>query len=315
MKGLVNFVLGNKLAVWLLTIIITVSGIYSGTKMNMETIPNISIPYLTVMDVYPGATPEKIMEEVSIPIEKVVENLEDVKAVYSNSYSNMANVQLEYEYGTDMDEAKRALQSALDNVTLPKDAEEPTITAISMNMMPVVALSVSSTKEDITELTSTVEDIILPKIEKINGVASATITGQHIEEVDLTYDKEKMAQLDLTEDTVKDMIQASNLAVSLGLYEFEEGEQAVAIDGKFMTEKELKNMQIPVTPSQQNPSPFVKLSDIAKIKVVGKVESVSRTNGKDAIAIQIVKGQQANTVDVVNSVKDLIKDEQKILMA
>lgn len=311
MKGLVNFVLGNKLAVWLLTIIITVSGIYSGTKMNMETIPNISIPYLTVMDVYPGATPEKIMEEVSIPIEKVVENLEDVKAVYSNSYSNMANVQLEYEYGTDMDEAKRALQSALDNVTLPKDAEEPTITAISMNMMPVVALSVSSTKEDITELTSTVEDIILPKIEKINGVASATITGQHIEEVDLTYDKEKMAQLDLTEDTVKDMIQASNLAVSLGLYEFEEGEQAVAIDGKFMTEKELKNMQIPVTPSQQNPSPFVKLSDIAKIKVVGKVESVSRTNGKDAIAIQIVKGQQANTVDVVNSVKDLIKDEQK----
>lgn len=311
MKGLVNFVLGNKLAVWLLTIIITVSGIYSGTRMNMETIPNISIPYLTVMDVYPGATPEKVMEEVSMPIEKIVENLEDVKAVYSNSYSNMANVQLEYEYGTDMDEAKRALQSALDNITLPEDAQEPTVTAISMNMMPVVALSVSSTEEDITELTSTVEEIILPKIEKIDGVASATITGQHIEEVDLTYDKEKMAQLDLTEDTVKEMIQASNLAVSLGLYEFEEGEQAVAIDGKFMTEKELKDMLIPVTPSEQNPSPFVKLSDIAKIEVVGKVESVSRTNGEDAIAIQIVKGQQANTVDVVNSVKDLIEDEQK----
>lgn len=311
MKGLVNFVLGNKLAVWLLTIIITVSGIYSGTRMNMETIPNISIPYLTVMDVYPGATPEKVMEEVSMPIEKIVENLEDVKAVYSNSYSNMANVQLEYEYGTDMDEAKRALQSALDNITLPDDAQEPTVTAISMNMMPVVALSVSSTEEDITELTSTVEEILLPKIEKIDGVASATITGQHIEEVDLTYDKEKMEQLDLTEDTVKDMIQASNLAVSLGLYEFEEGEQAVAIDGKFMTEKELKDMLIPVTPTEQNPSPFVKLSDIATIEVVGKVESVSRTNGEDAIAIQIVKGQQANTVDVVNSVKDLIKDEQK----
>ncbi|MBR2557626.1 MAG: efflux RND transporter permease subunit, partial [Methanobrevibacter sp.] len=195
MKGLVNFVLGNKLAVWLLTIIITVSGIYSGTRMNMETIPNISIPYLTVMDVYPGATPEKVMEEVSMPIEKLVENLEDVKAVYSNSYSNMANVQLEYEYGTDMDEAKRALQSALDNITLPDGAQEPTITAISMNMMPVVALSVSSTEEDITELTSTVEEIILPKIEKIDGVATATITGQHIEEVDLTYDKEKMEQL------------------------------------------------------------------------------------------------------------------------
>ncbi|HWJ77009.1 MAG TPA: efflux RND transporter permease subunit [Niallia sp.] len=311
MKGLVNFVVSNKLAVWLLTIIITASGIYSGTRMNMETIPNISIPYLTVMDVYPGATPEKVMEDVSMPLEKAIENLENVKSVYSNSYSNMSSVQVEYEYGTDMDEAKRALESAIDNVVLPDSTEEPSITAISLNMMPVVALSVSSSSEDIVELTSTVEEILLPKMEKIDGVASATISGQHIEEVDLTYDEEKMKQLDLSEDTVKDMIQASNMAVSLGLFEFEDSEQAVAIDGKFMTEDELKNMLIPVTPNEQNPSPFVKLSDIAKIKLVGKVESVSRTNGEDAIAIQIVKGQQANTVDVVNKVKDLIKEEQK----
>ncbi len=114
MKGLVNFVLKNKLAVWLLTIIITVSGIYSGTRMNMETIPDISIPYLMVMDVYPGETPEKVMTDISVPIEKAVEGLENVKAVYSNSYSNMSSLQVEYEYGIDMDEAKRALQSALD---------------------------------------------------------------------------------------------------------------------------------------------------------------------------------------------------------
>lgn len=311
MNGLVNFVLRNKLAVWLLTIIITVSGIYSGTRMKTETIPNISIPYLMVMGVYPGETPEKVMNDISMPLEKAAENLENVKAVYSNSYSNMSSIQVEYEYGIDMDEAKRALQSALDNVTLPEGAQKPTITAISMNMMPVVALSVSSSKEDIVELTSTVEDVVLPKIAKIDGVASATITGQHIEEVQLVYNEEKMKELGLTEDTVKQMIQASDLAVSLGLYEFKEGEQAVAVDGKFMTADELKGMLIPVTPSATNPSPFVKLSDIADIEVVGKVQSVSRTNGKDAIAIQIVKGQQANTVDVVNSVKDLIDEEQK----
>lgn len=310
MKDLVNFVLMNKLAVWLLTIIITVSGIYSGTRMNMETIPDVSIPYLMVMDVYPGATPEKVMEDVSMPIEKAVEGLEDVKAVYSNSYSNMSNIQVEYEYGIDMDEAKRELQSALDAVNLPEEAQEPTVTAISMNMMPVAALSVSSTKEDIVELTSTVEEIVLPKIEKIDGVASAKITGQHIEEVDLTYKKTKMSEFGLTEDKVKEMIQASNMAVSLGLYEFEEGEEAVAVDGKFMTAEELKNMMIPITPSAQNPTPFVKLSEIADIKTVGKVESVSRTNGDDAIAIQIVKEQQANTVDVVDSVKKLIKEEK-----
>ena len=311
MKGLVNFVLQNKLAVWLLTIIITVSGIYSGTRMNMETIPDISIPYLMVMDVYPGATPEQVMEDVSMPLEKVVENLEGVKSVYSNSNSNMASIQVEYEYGEDMAEANRALKSALESVKLPEGAQEPIVTAISMNMMPVVALSVSSTTEDIVELTSTVSELIVPKIEKIDGVASATIAGQHIEEVQLTYNEEKMAELGITEDSVKQMIQASDLAVSLGLYEFEAGEEAVSVDGKFMTSEELKEMLIPVTPSATNPSPFVKLSDIASIEEVGRVQSVSRTNGEDAISIQIVKGQQANTVDVVNSVKELIEDEQE----
>lgn len=311
MKSIVNFVLKNKLAVWLLTIIITVSGIYSGTQMKTETIPDISIPYLMVMGVYPGATPEKVMEDVSMPIERAVEGLEDVNAVYSNSSSNLSSIQVEYDYGVDMDEKKRQLESALSNVALPEDAEEPTVTAISMNMMPVVALSVSSTKEDIVELTSTVNDILLPKIEKLDGVASATITGQHIDEVQLTYDKEKMAQYGLTEDKVKEIIQASDMAVSLGLYEFEEGEQAVAIDGKFMTADELKEMVIPVTPSETVQTPFVKLGDIAKIETVGKVQSVSRTNGEDAIAIQIVKGQQDNTVDVVNEVKELIEEEQE----
>lgn len=313
MKGLVNFVLKNKLAVWLLTIIITVSGIYSGTRMKMESIPDISIPYLIVMGVYPGATPEQVMNELSIPFEKSVESLEDVKAVYSTSSSNVSQVQVEYDYGIDMDEKKRQLESALDNVKLPEGAEKPTIMAISMNMMPVVALSVSSSKEDIVDLTSTVEDILLPKIEKIDGVASATITGQHINQISFKYDEEKMAALGLTEDTVKQMIQASDMSLSLGLYQFTVGEQAVSVDGKVKSVDELKDLLIPVTPSATNPSPFVRLGDIAKIEVEGKVQSVSRTNGQDAIAIQIVKGQDANTVTVVNAVKDLIKDEEKLI--
>lgn len=310
MKGLVNFVLKNKLAVWLLTIIITVSGIYSGTKMKMESIPDISIPYLIVMGVYPGATPEQVMNDVSIPFEKAVESLEDVKAVFSTSSSSVAQVQVEYEYGVDMEEKKRQLESTLDGVTLPEEVQEPSIMAISMNMMPVIALAVSSTDEDIVELTSTVQDLVLPKINKIDGVASATITGQHIEEVSFTYNEAKMAELGLTEESVKQMIQASDLAISLGLYEFNDGEQAVAIDGKFKTLEDLKEMLIPITPTAANASPFVKLSDVADIEIVGKVQSVSRTNGEDAIAIQIVKAQDANTVTVVNAVKELIEEEK-----
>lgn len=308
MKGLVDFVLKNKLAVWLLTIIIVASGIYSGTRMKMESIPNISIPYLIVFDVYPGATPEKVMNDVSIPIEKAVEGLDDVKAVYSTSSNSVSQVQIEYKYGVNMDDKKRELESVLDQINLPDGAQEPSIMSISMNMMPVVALSVSSSTEDIVELTSTVEDIILPELDKIEGVASATVTGQHIEEIELVFDEEKLEALDLSKDTVEQMIQASNISLSLGLYEFVNGEQAIAVDGKFKSVDELKEMLIPVTPTEENPVPFVKLSDIADIELKGKVQSISRTNGEDAIAIQIVKGQQANTVTVVNAVKDLIDE-------
>lgn len=119
-----------------------------------------------------------------------------------------------------------------------------------------------------------------------------------------------MASLGLTEDTVKQMVQSSDMALSLGLYEFVEGEEAVAVDGDIQTVDQLKEMLIPVTPTADNPVPFVKLGDIATIETVGKVQSVSRTNGEDAIAIQIVKGQEANTVTVVNAVKDLIEEEE-----
>ena len=313
MKSIVNFVVRNKLAVWLLTLIVLFSGMYSSARMKMETIPDISIPYLMVMSVYPGATAEQVMDEVSIPLEKTLENLSGVKTVMSNSYSSMASLTVEYDYGTDMDEAKRELKSALDDIALPDNAQEPMVSAFSMNMMPVLALSISSTSEDIVELTSTVEDIILPKLQKVDGVASASITGQHIEEVELTFNKEKMESLGVTEETVSNMIKASDMYTSLGLFEFAEAEQAIAVDGKFTTLEELQEMLIPVTPTEQNPVPFVKLSELAEIELVGKVQSISRTNGEDAIAIQVIKAQDANTVTVVNAVKDLMKDEQERL--
>src|SRR5699024_1441836 len=143
------------------------------------------------------------MEDIASPLEKATENLDHVKAVYSNSYANMASIQIEYDYGVDMDEVKRNLLSTLDDVHLPEDAEEPMITEIIMNMMPVVALSISSDTEDIVELTSTVEEIVLPKLQKLDGVSSASITGQHVEEIHITYNQEKLDQYDLEESDVK----------------------------------------------------------------------------------------------------------------
>lgn len=312
-KSIVDFVVKNKLAVWILTIIVTFSGLYSATKMKMETIPDISIPYLIVMGVYPGATAEQVMNEITIPAEEVLENLPGVKTVMSNSNSSYTSITLEYDYEVDLDAAKRELENAIDTISLPDRAEEFTIMSISMNMVPVMALSVSSTDEDIVELTSTVENVLLPKLQKIEGVASAAVSGQHIEEVEVTYIADKLAEYNVTEESIKQMVQASDIYMSLGIYEFAEAEQAIAVDGKLTTVDQLKELLIPVTPTESNPSPFVPLSTLANIELVGNVESISRTNGQDAIAIQITKAQEANTVYVVDEVKKLVDAEQERL--
>lgn len=307
MKGILRFVLRNKLAVWLLTFILLGTGIYSTSQMNMETIPDISIPIITVTTIYPGATPEQVVEEISVPIEKSVTNLKGVKNVYSSSFANMSNVQIEYEYGVDMLEAEREMKAVIDQLIFPESSQPPQFNRVTINAFPIVAFSISSEKEDIAELTTTVEEILVPKFEGIDGVSSVSITGQHVNEIELTLNEGKMASLGITEESVRQIIQSSDLRVPLGIFPFEKKEQSVVVDGKISTMDGLRELLIPITPTFEYPYPFVTLGEIAELELVGKTESVSRTNGRNAISLQIVKGQDANTVEVVNEAKELAK--------
>jgi HAE1 family hydrophobic/amphiphilic exporter-1 len=94
MNSIINFVLRNKFAVWLLTIIITVAGLYSGLNMKLETIPNINTPIISVTTVYPGATPKEVADNVSVPIEQIVQNLNGVNVVSSNSMQNASSIRI-----------------------------------------------------------------------------------------------------------------------------------------------------------------------------------------------------------------------------
>ncbi|WP_152399942.1 efflux RND transporter permease subunit [Paenibacillus cellulositrophicus] len=361
MKSIINFSLNNKFAIWILTVIVAAAGLYSGLVMKQETIPNINIPFLSVTAVYPGAAPEGVVQDITIPLEQRLQNVDGVKNVSSTSMENAANIAMEFDYGTDLDQATAAVREALNEVTLPDGAQKPTISKFSLSSFPVVSLSASDSSSDLEGLTKNIEDEVVPELEKIPGVASVSVSGQYVKEVQLTFNKEKMAQLGLTEDTVKGIVQGSSVRVPLGLFNLEQSSKAVVVDGNITTLDDLKKLTIPVTPgagSAQGQSgtagaagqgaggagaaagagsaagagnpgagnaaasiqggqagvpagiPTVKLSDIADIKVVGSAESVSRTNGKASIGLQIVKDNDANTVDVVNAVKDKAKDLQ-----
>ena len=341
MKKIIQFSLKNKFAVWLLTIIITIAGLYSGMNMKLETIPNINTPLVSVLAVYPGATPEQVAEKVTEPIEKRVENLDGVSVVSSSSFQNASSIQIEYDFDKDMEKAQNEVKEALSNLELPEGVQEPEVSRLSFSAFPVMSLSITNTKQSLAELTKTAEENIIPELEGIEGVSTVQISGQQVDEVQLKFNQSKLKQYGLTEDTVKNLIKASDVTIPLGLYTFKDTQKSVVMDGNVSTIKDLKAIKIPVIPSaggaqqgaaasQQNQGqpgmtgaqvnqgdqspqtsagiPSVELKDIATIEVVGKAESISRTNGKESIGVQITSAQDANTVDVVNAVKEKLGD-------
>ncbi|MEK4951615.1 efflux RND transporter permease subunit [Bacillus sp. FSL W8-1127] len=348
MNKIIHFVLKNKLAVWLMTIIVTVAGLYAGLTMKLETIPNINTPILTVTTAYPGATPEEVADKVTKPIEQALQNLDGVNVVSSSSFANASSVQVEYTYEKNMDDAKREAEQALSDVQLPDGVKKPDIKKLSINEIPILSLSLSSDKESLSQLTKKVQEDIVPKLERIDGVANVQISGQQVNEVQIDFNQEKLKKYGLDEESVQNFIKGSNVSLPLGLYTFHNSEKSVKVDGNISTIKDLKNMEIPIGlsagasmgtgqssqvqpgssqgglqgagqqstavrgPQQGNVSsagiPTVKLSDIADIKLVGKAESFSRTNGKESIGLEIVKAADANTVDVANAVKDKMNE-------
>lgn len=368
MKSIINFSIRNKFAVWLLTIIVTVTGLYSGLTMKQESIPNIDVPFLSITTVYPGAAPEGVVQDVSKPLEQRLRNVDGVKTITSTSMENASSLFVEFDYGKNLDNATAAVREALNDVQLPDGVRKPQITRFSLSSMPVVSLSVSDTESgNLESLTRLINNEIGPALEDLDGVASVQIAGQYIKEVSLKFNEAKMKELGLSEDTVKGIVQGSALRVPLGLFNMEQSQKAVVVDGNITTVDDLKNLAIPVIPSASGapagseaaggqgnmpagapgaadatPSPdtatgngnaavgngagatsqgamgaipmgipTVKLGDIAEIKTIGKAESISRTNGKESIGIQIVKDNDANTVDVVNRVKDKADELQK----
>ncbi|UVI28197.1 efflux RND transporter permease subunit [Paenibacillus spongiae] len=341
MKGIIRFSLNNKFAIWIMTLIVIAGGLYSGLNMKQETIPNINVPVLMVNTVFVGAAPEEVADNVSIPLETRITNLNGVTAVSSTSSENVSSIIVEYDYSKDLKEAETELREVLDGYQKPEGAQNPQISKFSMNDFPVISLSVSAKDMSLEEVTKLVENEFKPELEGIDGIGSVAISGQNVKEVSLTFKKDKMAELGLSEETVKGIVQASAIKAPLGLFELDSSEKTIVVDGNVTTLEQLNNVAIPVIPSSpggagaaggaggagmqapqapQAPAagagagtgagagamgiPTVKLSDIADVKLIDKAESISRTNGMLSIGINATKASDANTVEVVNGVKD-----------
>lgn len=348
MKKVIDFSLNNKLAIWILSLIVIFAGIYAGLNMKQETMPDIELPNISIMTVYPGAAPDVVAEDVTEPIEQRIQHQENVELVTSSSFANASSIQIQFDYGTDMDKALNDLQEAIRDISFPDQVETPEVNRISFNTFPVMAVSLSDTDKSLEDLTKTVENDVLPELEGIKGLQEAEISGQQLKEVSVKFDQKKLDKYNLDEETVTQLIQGSDLSFPLGLTTFKDEVKNVVIEGNIDSLDDFKAIKIPYTPempeipagdnampdmdgsmdfeadadfegqefdaagiddnqSEQameiDKMPTVSLDEIADIEIDKNAESISRTNGKESIGIQITKSPDANTVDVVNDVK------------
>ena len=192
-------------------IAVIVIGIVALTEMQTDLLPDIETPYLIVVTTYPGATPEKVEENVTKVMEAGLGTINGVLNVRSTSAENYSMVMLEFEDDTDMDAVLVKVSAAVNQVSgyLPETCGNPNILEISMNMLASIYTSVAYEGKDVFELSDFVEDIVVPQIERIDGVASVSEIGLVEQTVELRLNSDKIEDvndriLDNANDKLKD---------------------------------------------------------------------------------------------------------------
>jgi len=178
-------------------IMVLVLGIVAVTRMTTDLLPNMSMPYLIVVTTYPGASPERVENDVVKPLESALGTVSGVENVYSTSSENFGMVQLEFADGTDMESTLVKVSSTLQEVapSLPEMCGTPSIIEISMDMMATMYISVSREGYDIYELSAFVEDTVQPYLERQQGVASISSVGLVEQSIHVELDHNKINAL------------------------------------------------------------------------------------------------------------------------
>lgn len=283
-----------------------VFGISSVFQASLEQMPEMETPMMTIMARYEGAGPEDISELVTEPIEDAVSTLEGVKSISSSSSDGSARIMLEYDYGTDMDEAYNELTKKMSSLErqLPEDMDTPTVMEMSQNAGTSMMLSISHKTE--TDLYSYAEQQIVPELEKIASVASVEAMGGTSEYIQVELNREKMDQYRVTMSQVSSAIQNANVSSPSGDTVSGNLELSVTTSLETSDIEELKN--VPVTASTGE---IVLLQDVADIHTEEEeMGGTSRYDGEETISISVMKNQSNTDIEVSEAVRETIQELQ-----
>ena len=338
-KKLLQFSLGNKFAIFLMVVLIILGGVYSSAKLKLELLPDVENPVISVQTTMSGATPQSTQEEISSKIENQVRSLAYVNSVQTESIPNASIVTVEYDNGTDMDKAEEQLKKEIDKIKFKDGVGEPELTRNSMDAFPIVAYSFTSNNQKLKDVTKKLNQQLVPKLQTIDGVQNAQLNGQTNREVSLKFKQKNLDEKGLTANDVENYIKTATRETPLGLFQFNKSNKSIIVDGQFKSVDAFKNLKIPLSISgqaaqndsdsdsdslmpsdntrstnssthmaQEGQMPSVPLKDLADISVGDERTSISKTNGKDAVNLQIMKSQDANTVQVAREVQKKVDE-------
>lgn len=338
-KKLLQFSLGNKFAIFLMVVLIILGGVYSSAKLKLELLPDVENPVISVQTTMSGATPQSTQEEISSKIDNQVRSLAYVNSVQTESIPNASIVTVEYDNGTDMDKAEEQLKKEIDKIKFKDGVGEPELTRNSMDAFPIVAYSFTSNNQKLKDVTKKLNQQLVPKLQTIDGVQNAQLNGQTNREVSLKFKQKNLDEKGLTANDVENYIKTATRETPLGLFQFNKSNKSIIVDGQFKSVDAFKNLKIPLSISgqavqndsdsdsdslmpsdntrstnssthmaQEGQMPSVPLKDLADISVGDERTSISKTNGKDAVNLQIMKSQDANTVQVAREVQKKVDE-------
>jgi hydrophobe/amphiphile efflux-1 (HAE1) family protein len=289
-----------------------VLGLASYKGLGVESMPNVQFPFAAIEVLYPGASPEAVENDITRPMEDILNTVSGVKTIRANSWEGKSGVYLEFELSTNMD---KAMQDVRDRVSLvrpkfPKEAKEPFIArAEGENEQPIVNLTISSDTRSLRELSTMTDQILAKRFQGVPGVGQVRVFGTTKRQLLVNLKPNEMTAHGVGVDEVIKAIQNSNTNLPAGRITHDVSEDLVRVEGKLKDASEFN--KIIVARRANGP---VYLDQVAEV-VDGEAEedSIARINGKRAIAMEITKVQDANVVEVGRGIAKVAENMQKTL--
>ena len=305
--SLTKFSLKRPVTTLLVVLALAVFGISSLLGLRLELMPDMDMPVMMVMTIYPGADPESVEELVSSEIEGKVGALSGVDSVTTYSQENSSMVLLQYDYSVDTNDAYLDLRAALDSVerSLPDDCQSPIVMKMDINSMPSMMYSLSTT--DGSDVLSLANDEIVPELKAVSSVASVEVSGGRENYIQVKLDEEAMNQYGLTMSSIAQFIATTDFTVPIG--SLEQGSQSISAisTADVTTVEDLR--EIPLFTATGS---MIHLSDVADVQWSQKdPDSISRYNGEETLTVSVTKNQSASTLGVVRDVRKTMERLQK----